>query len=120
MREAGSVRAPACSRAARSAGPGRILERARAQNSVVACARKAPPRLLRIPPVEPQGGEITTFNVRLAERTRDKVRHYAGLLKAPTDGELEMFPLPEGWFFLYYPLRVVRLALKYGRRLALK
>ena len=97
--------------------PADILERARAQKSVVASARKAPLRLLRIPPDEPQSTEIATFNVRLAERTRDKVRLYAGLLKAPTDGELEMFPLPERWFVLYYPLRVLRLALRFGKRL---
>jgi hypothetical protein len=74
--------------------------------------------LNRIPPAEPESLEITTFNARLAERTWKKVRHYAALLKAPTEVELELLPLPERLFFLYYPLRAARLALKYGLWLA--
>ena len=46
------------------------------------------------------------------------MRHYAGMLRAPTDEELKLVALPERLFFLYYPLRAVRLALKYGARLA--
>lgn len=98
--------------------PPAILQRARAQQPVQARARQVTLRLMRIPPSDPQGAEFTTFNARLAERTRDKVRHYAALLKAPTDKELELYPLPENLFFLYYPLRAARLALKSIKRLA--
>ncbi len=100
--------------------PAEILERSRAQKPVLKLARQLKLRLMRIPLVHPHGMELFTFSVRLAERTRDKVWLSAALLKAPTEAELEMFRLPERWFFLYYPLRVVRLALKYGRRLAIK
>jgi len=39
------------------------------------------------------------------------------MLKAPTDQELEWFLLPAQLFFLYYPVRATRLALKYISRL---
>jgi len=98
--------------------PPPILERARTQPSIVARAQKVTLRLMCIPPIEPRGAEFTSFNARLAERTRDRLRHYAALLKAPTDKELEILTLPESLFFLYYPLRAARLALKYVQRLA--
>jgi hypothetical protein len=53
----------------------------------------------------------------MAEQAWKKVRHYAAQLKAPTDKELEFVLLPERLFFLYYPLRGARLALKYSLRL---
>ena len=98
--------------------PEAILERARGTQSVQRLARQVLLRLNRIPPVEPESLEVTTFNARMAERTWKKVRHYAALLKAPTEVELELLPLPERLFFLYYPLRAARLALKYGLWLA--
>ena len=98
--------------------PEAILERAGGAEAVRGRARQVVLRLHRIPPVEPESLEITTFNSRLAERTWQKVRHYAALLRAPTEKELELLPLPEKLFFLYYPFRGVRLALKYGLRLA--
>jgi hypothetical protein len=98
--------------------PEAILGRARRAEPVQRLARQVVLRLNRIPPAEPESLEITTFNARLAERTWKKVRHYAALLKAPTEVELELLPLPERLFFLYYPLRAARLALKYGLWLA--
>jgi hypothetical protein len=98
--------------------PEAILERAVGAEAVQGRARQVVLRLHRIPPVEPESLEITSFNARLAERTWQKVRHYAALLRAPTEKELELLPLPEKLFFLYYPFRGVRLALKYGLRLA--
>jgi hypothetical protein len=98
--------------------PDAILERARGVQTVQRLAHEVILRLSRIPPVEPEGRELTGFNARMAERRWQKVRHYAGLLRAPTDDELELLQLPEKLFFLYYPLRGLRLALKYGLRLA--
>ena len=51
-------------------------------------------RLHRIPPAEPESLEITAFNVRMAKRTRDKVRHFAAMFKAPTEDELSCFRCP--------------------------
>jgi hypothetical protein len=97
--------------------PENILQRARAEQAVPARARQVALRLMRIPPSEPHSWELTTFNARMAERTWDKVRHLAALLKAPTDRELEWLLLPEWLFFLYYPLRIARLAKKCASRL---
>ena len=97
--------------------PDGILQRAREQQAVQARARQVALRLMRTPPSAPQSWELTVFNARMAERSWDKVRHLAALLKAPTDQELERLLLPERLFFLYYPLRVARLARKYAARL---
>ena len=57
------------------------------------------------------------FNARLARRTRDSVRHWAAMFKCPKDEDLARWSLPRALFFLYYPLRVGRLTMKYARRL---
>ena len=99
--------------------PEDLLARARATQAVQARAREVTLRLMRTQPTEPQSWELTAFSARMAERAWDKVRHYAALLKAPTDQELKLFPLPIQLFFLYYPVRAARLAKKYGSRLVL-
>jgi hypothetical protein len=97
--------------------PEDILQRARAAQAVQARARQVVLRLMCTPPSEPHSWELTVFNARMAERTWDKLRHTAALLKAPTDQELEWFLLPQWLFFLYYPLRAARLTYKYCSRL---
>jgi len=97
--------------------PEGLLVRARATQAVQARAREVTLRLMRTQPTEPQSWELTAFNARMAERNWDKARHYAALLKAPTDQELKLFPLPAKLFPLYYPVRAARLALKYVSRL---
>ena len=96
--------------------PETILERARTMEAVRSAAKQVVERLMSTQPAEPQGWQGTLFNARMAERTWDKVRHCAALLKAPTERELELLSLPESLFFLYYPLRAARLALRYGWR----
>ncbi|MEQ1886573.1 MAG: nucleotidyltransferase family protein [Bryobacteraceae bacterium] len=66
-------------------------------------------------PVSMSGFTYTHFNARLADRMWDKIRHYAGLLKAPTEADLRARRLPVGMFWLYWPLRVARVARKYAR-----
>jgi hypothetical protein len=102
---------------AETAIPEAILQRAGEVEAVRGLAEQVIARLHRIPPEEPDGVQITAFNVRMAEQRWKKVWHYAGMLRAPTDEELKLVALPEWLFFLYYPLRGVRLALKYGWRL---
>jgi hypothetical protein len=97
--------------------PEAILQKAGEAETIQRLAGQVLAQLHRIPPVEPDGLALTTFNVRMAEEQWKKVRHYAGLLRAPTDEELKLVALPEALFFLYYPLRGVRMALKYGWRL---
>jgi hypothetical protein len=101
-----------------AAVPEPILRRAGEVEAVRRLAGQVVARLRRLPPPEaPDGMQLTQFNARLAELRWKKVRHYAGMLRAPTDEELKLVALPEGLFFLYYPLRAVRLAAKYGARL---
>ncbi len=97
--------------------PEAILERARQTQVLQRLASRVVLVLNRIPPTYPQSLEITMFNARMAERTWEKALHLAALLRAPTDDELLLLPLPEKLFFLYYPLRGARLAIKYGIRI---
>jgi hypothetical protein len=97
--------------------PEAILERARGADEVQRLASHVTLRLNRIPPAEPEGLEMARFNALSAKRTWKKIRCYTALLRAPTDVELELLSLPGRLFFLYYPLRGARLALKYGLRL---
>jgi hypothetical protein len=94
--------------------PDAILERARRADGVERLASDVALRLNRISPSEPEGLEMARFNARSAKRTWKKIQCYAALLRAPSDVELELLPLPERLFFLYYPIRSARLALKYG------
>lgn len=97
--------------------PEAILERARHTQVLQRLASRVALAMNRIPPNHPQSLELTMFNAQMAERTWGKARHLAALLRAPTDDELLLLPLPEKLFFLYYPLRGARLAIKYGARL---
>jgi hypothetical protein len=94
--------------------PGAILERARNDPRVAAHARRVAGRLERAEACEPSSAELTAFNASLAQHWVQKARHYAALLKAPTEAELEMLALPEQLFILYYPLRAGRMVWKYG------
>jgi len=96
--------------------PDDLLERARGMPVVVSHAREAAERLCRDEPSEPESAQLTAFNATLAERPWQKARHYAARLKAPTEAELEWIALPWQLFFLYYPLRAVRLIWKYLAR----
>lgn len=97
--------------------PEAILERARQTQVLQRLAGRVALALNRIPPTYPQSLEITMFNARMAECTWKKALHLAALLRAPTDDELLLLPLPEELFFLYYPLRGARLAIKYAARI---
>lgn len=68
-------------------------------------------------PPSMSGFTYTKFNAALAVGTWDRIRHYAGLLKAPTEADVRAVQLPAALFWLYYPLRVTRLAAKYARRI---
>ncbi len=97
--------------------PESLLTRARADTVVMNVAGVARRRLRQMPPQEPDGLALTKFNGALARNLWDKLRHYCALLRAPTEAELQTATLPRQLFFLYYPLRVMRLAAKHGARL---
>jgi hypothetical protein len=62
----------------------------------------------------PGGWETGRFHVRARERWRDRVGYGLGLATTTTPGDWSALALPRGLFALYYPLRVARLAAKYG------
>lgn len=69
--------------------------------------RSAPPGLFR--------GAI--LNLKMRERKRDMFGSSLRLLLTPRSYDWMFLPLPEWLFFLYYPLRPLRLAGKYGAKL---
>ena len=54
------------------------------------------------------------FNLSLYERPRQKLTHCMNVVLAPSLIEWSTWPLPRALFFLYLPLRVIRLIRKYA------
>jgi hypothetical protein len=61
--------------------------------------------------------EGALLHLRMRERLRDRTRYLLRLGLMTTVGDLTAIRIPRRLFFLYYPLRPLRLAAKYGRRL---
>ena len=57
--------------------------------------------------------EMLLLNMRLYERTRQRLGHCVNTLLAPGLVEWSRWPLPRAMFFLYVPLRMIRLLMKY-------
>jgi len=57
------------------------------------------------------------FGVRVMERLRDKAWYCVSMVIIPGMGEWRLLPLPYLLSPLYYVLRPIRLAVKYGRRM---
>ena len=54
------------------------------------------------------------FNLSLYERASHRVAHVVNTISEPSLVEWMRWPLPRALFFLYPPLRLMRLAVKYG------
>jgi hypothetical protein len=65
----------------------------------------------------PNGLQSSLFHFRVRERLQDGIRYSLSLALAPTVADWTALSLPGGCSFLYYLLRPVRLAVKYGRGL---
>jgi hypothetical protein len=76
-------------------------------------ARPVPSWLPLFPASAPQMGEWREALLvrRLFRRPQDRLRYLARIAFGPTLGELELVRLPQGFRALYYPLRLVRLAI---------
>lgn len=94
-----------------------LLERAMADEAILALSKRTARLILALPPVEPDALALTNFNARLANRLRDKLRCYAGLLRAPTEAELALLLLPKSLSLVYYPVRILRVGANLGIRL---
>jgi hypothetical protein len=58
--------------------------------------------------------ETTRFHLRTREDWGSRLRYGVGLIATASPGDWGALALPRGLFPLYYPLRAVRLAVKYG------
>ena len=68
-------------------------------------------------PHPPKTWERRAFYWRVRERWRDRLRDLARTVFTPTEGDWQVVRLPDSLFALYYLIRPLRLAAKYGARL---
>jgi hypothetical protein len=61
--------------------------------------------------------EETRLHLSMRERKRDKLKSFFHLLATPRPNDWKLVSLPASLFFLYYPLRPLRLAGKFGASL---
>jgi hypothetical protein len=61
----------------------------------------------------------TLFSLRLLPSNASRFRFACARLFIPTAADWRWLRLPEALFFLYYPLRPLRLALNFARQLVL-
>ena len=96
--------------------PANASRRVRDEDRIAPFAARVADRLRAPAPApQPTAVERTIFNARLAMNGWLRARHLAALMKAPTDADALLVKLPRQLLFLYYPLRVARLAARYGR-----
>ncbi|MBA3474629.1 MAG: nucleotidyltransferase family protein [Rubrobacter sp.] len=96
--------------------PDEVLQRVRADPSVKALATQARERLFREPGSLPGILESSLFHLRARERMQDKVRYCVQLAMVPNHFDWGL-SLPASLSFVYYILRQIRLASKFGRGL---
>jgi hypothetical protein len=98
--------------------PRKVLHKVEADPTVKVLAREVHKRLpWEVNSPSPGAfGEIP-FLLRMRERLRDKTWYLADAAMTPTVRDWTFLPLPSYLFPLYYAVRPVRLAVKYGRRL---
>jgi hypothetical protein len=92
-----------------------LLTRARADASVRSLAGLVQSRLFTGPTAAEDAWNARVFQLRVLERWRDRVRFLLRLTFTPSLSDWELVQLPAALSFLYYLIRPVRLAVKYGR-----
>ena len=65
-----------------------------------------------------EGSTFRPFDLETRERPRDKVRYCLRTLMTPNEEDWMHTQLPKAMLRAYYPLRILRLGKKYGRRLS--
>ncbi|OLE13333.1 MAG: hypothetical protein AUI36_39795, partial [Cyanobacteria bacterium 13_1_40CM_2_61_4] len=96
---------------------GEVTEWVSRDGAVSKLAALARRRLFITDRLPAQGWERLAFYLKARERWRDKARSVFHLVATPTPAELTLVALPVGLHPLYYPLRPLRLAVKYAGRL---
>jgi hypothetical protein len=100
--------------------PEEVSRRAHADPAVGELVRRISERLFRTIDDSPSRFAEIPFrpiHLKMRERLRDKVRYLVRLATTHTVGDWMALPLPKPLFSLYYVVRLVRLAGKYGRKL---
>jgi hypothetical protein len=93
--------------------PPEVWRRAPADATVTALARQVQDQLFA---PGHHGGivEEARLHLSMRERKRDKLKAFFRLVTTPRANDWQFASLPAWLFFLYYPLRPLRLAAKYG------
>ena len=96
--------------------PPEVWRRAPADGTVTAIAQQVRDQLFA---QSHNGGivEEARLHLSLRERKRDKLRAFFRLVATPRPNDWKLISLPARLFFLYYPLRPLRLTAKYGANL---
>ena len=94
--------------------PKEVLRRVQADPVVKSLAAQVRERIFRAANVPPGILEMISFYLRAMESLGDRVRYCFDLVMIPSPLEWALLPLPAWLFPLYYVLRPLRLAKKYG------
>jgi hypothetical protein len=95
--------------------PEDLLRRARGVPAVRALAARVAKQMFRWADGRAWGLENGLFQLRVRERPWDGLRYALSLALVPTVADWTALRVPDSFSFLYYLLRPVRLAGKYGR-----
>jgi len=94
--------------------PSKVLERASAVGHVERLAARVVTRLLGQDAGMPSMAENCAFRFRLMDRAWEGTQCVLRPLLVPDVAEWRLLPLPSYLYFLYFPLRAVRLTAKYA------
>ena len=97
--------------------PEPLVARARGDASVRALADDVRGRLFATNPAPLKPWHAHLFHLRVRERWRDRLRYCTWVALTPTLGDWAWLRLPDALYPLYYVVRPIRLAVKYGARL---
>ncbi len=89
--------------------PQGVLHLARADSDVAELAKTVEARLSENSATEPSAIEACRMNLRMLDRSRDKIKFLSGILLTPGEAEWRDFRLPPALYKLYYPYRLLRL-----------
>lgn len=93
--------------------PGEVLERVSADRTARLLCERACEQLFTEKTAFYEVLKNPFFFIKARERLRDKARCCVRMALAPTVNDLRFLSLPPSLSFLYYPLRPIRLAVKY-------
>ena len=96
--------------------PEKIWQRLQAEPSVKSLAAQVRERLFVEVDNSPrfEDSNFSLWDIRVRERLQDKVRYCLTVVFSPNEGDAALLPLPPSLYFIYYLLRPIRLAIRYG------